>query len=1060
MGASVSGIKMGKAFIVIDALNKTDKVISQVESRFMKLGSRLTQIGTSTMLKVAAALTPHVFSSRLFADFDDSLRKVEARSAGTASEMDAIRKQAKALGGSTAFTAGQIGELQNQIAQKGFKRGEIFAMTEPITDLAIAAGEGKDMLLDAQNAASLVGGTLRAYGMDASKAGHLSDLFTETVNSSNYTLEELITSMQYAAPIAAKYGIKIESLLASLAGMKDVNLDASIAGTAMRNMILYMSQTKGQEKFNEQLKDLTGNTIAFTDAQKNLKDPTQLLFEIGEAVKGLGTAEQGDILSELFGTRAVIPAMAIIQGKNPFDEMLAKLQNVNGVAAKTRQTMDSGLGGAFRNTMSAVEATGIAFVESFEKPLIGIANKIQGFLGTVTVWMETNKGLTMGLAAIVPLAGLVAASIFALGVTFKALAIVLAVCHPLILVTKIAWMASVAVVNLLTAALFSQVAAQTATRAGYLGLTAAMTITNTVAGLLQGTIWLMQVALTVVRAALLGWVMAIVLARAQQLLLVGVEYLFGAAVAANVAAVLVYKGVIIGLISASMALRGATTGVAVAFGVARIAYIVAGAALTYLTAQYGIGGVAQMVYGAAVYFVTQALTVAKLAYFTVVGVLGILTGVTTGATTATVAYRLATLIASAIQWTFNAAVTAATFVMQLFTLQQWLTIGALLATTGAITLVKLALAGLSALIAALSSPIGLAVVAVAALGAVLYLNRKTIFAFMQDQLAALWQALQSIGSGITQWFSSMMAKGAELGATLKSTFLGIQDAMMIGDMDLAWNIAMDGLMLAWTQVVDMFMETWNGFTGYFIEAWHGAMASFKEQWYGAQKTISQGMIDLAREGGFLGDMMDLVLGVDVSGEDERSNKLDEQLKASNEALKAKGVNVGDSKLQNSVDQAKEGLGKEYDQKIKDAQDAAGQALSDRQGRINEAQVARQAEIEKRKAALNARLKELEEKVAAAKQKAIDDAAGKIQGAFGGGPPDDLANQVDNGKISDNVETLTGLEQGTVEAAKQALENQMRSDDAAGLAIQQAQLQALQRIDANLKNNLDNNINVA
>jgi TP901 family phage tail tape measure protein len=292
-------------------------------------------------------------------------------------------------------------------------------MTEPIMNLARASGEGADLMTDAKQSAELVTGSIRAYEMAAKDAAYISDLMAASVNNSNFTLEELIVSMQYAAPAAHRYGVSIEDTLAALAGMRDLNLDASIAGTAFRNMLVYLSQEKERTKFNDSLKELTGNTIDFVDAAGNLKSLPHILFAMSRAMDGLGSSVKGDMLNEMFGTRANIPASVLGERMGSFAQMISILKASAGIAKATQEKMETGVGGAFRETESAIEGIAIAIGESLDDSIITAVQKFKVLAASATEWIMANRGVIVAVTATIIGLGALGIALITLGMAIR-----------------------------------------------------------------------------------------------------------------------------------------------------------------------------------------------------------------------------------------------------------------------------------------------------------------------------------------------------------------------------------------------------------------------------------------------------------------------------------------------------------------------------------------------------------------------------------------------------------------------------------------------------------------
>lgn len=999
--ATTAGIKAGKAFVVIEALDKTGAILGRISTKFKAWGKEIQNAGAGLLTKAVAAAVPIGLSLATYRDFDDALRKVEARSEGTAAEMQALRDQAKELGRTTAFTAAQVGNLQANLAQMGFNRKQIKDMTGGILNLALAGGEGQDPNLDAVNAAQLVSGTLRAFKMEASEAGKVADIMTEAMNKSNLTLSDMITALSYAGPIAKRFNVSLEDTTAVLGVMRNLNIDAESAGTAFRNMLLEMSDPKGRDKFNEMLKSMTGKEIKFTDMAGNLRPISTLLFEIGDAMKGMGTADQGNLLFTLFGKRAIVPAGALAEGKDQFLELAKALQNSGGAAARTAATMEAGIGGAWRRTLSAVEGVAIAIGEALAPMLTDLSHKIAAVLQSFTGWIMANKQTIITVTLLVAGAAALGVSLIGLGLSLRLLGSLLGV-------VSLGFTAITAVLRILQVGTLVHIAYLSAARVAWLAWNGVLLLTRgtlltTQAAVVatSATLQTIPVAFGMIRAAVTATQAVLAALSATWAFLRGIQYSYYASViafnAALIASYVAKYGVIRLLQTAQLAYAATVATVTGAYR-AMLGLLVA------VKAAWLAGVVAVKAF-------TASLTLAKIAQLAWAAVVGITNG----------------LIALATGLYYGLTASVGIF-------------------TGAVSVATAVLGGISSAIGLLLSPAGLVVAALAGIGVLLYVNRQTIFDFLQARMGSFLQSLGQVWAGIKGWFANLLTGGKEVAATLMTTFNGVTQALMLGDTALAWDIALDGLSLAWSQTVDTLMDAWEGFTGYFVEAWIGAVSSFKQAWTGAQKHISDGILSIAEQEGVLGDLMDLVLGVDVSEEKKRGIELERKRL---EMLAKQGITA--TPQADPVTQAREDLRKEYDRRIDQIGEEAGRTLSDREKRIASEEAARQADIAERKAKLQGRLDELAKKMEADKNKAAEEAASKTADALAG-LPDGLGDLVDGlqGAVSGlQLRANEGLEMGTVEAAKQAYENSFRNAQAEK-DIPKKQLEALQAIDANLQ----------
>jgi TP901 family phage tail tape measure protein len=393
------GIKAGRAFIVIGAVDRTAMVMRRIAAKMKAFGARMAAIGQQMMMQSLLILVPAGLAIKKFATFDDALKKVEARAKGTDKQLAELREQAKELGRTTSFTAVQVGELQASLGQKGFGRGQIKDMTEHVLALARAAGEGGEA--DVTVAADVIAGTLKAFKMESEDAAEVADAFAFAVNNSNFTLQGMMDGMQKVAPMAHQMGLSLEETIATLASMTNLNIQATEAGTAMTSFLARMSKAEFTGKFNKGLEDAGIAAVKFRDAEGDLRGPLELFAEINEKTKDLGTAAKADILSVLFGVRQFGKAMGGMgEAVNSIDLFNRLVNEAGGTALKTSKKMDEGLGGAFRMLKSALEGVQIAIGEALEEPLQKLGAQLITFLGGMTEWIEKNKGLIVLIVSI------------------------------------------------------------------------------------------------------------------------------------------------------------------------------------------------------------------------------------------------------------------------------------------------------------------------------------------------------------------------------------------------------------------------------------------------------------------------------------------------------------------------------------------------------------------------------------------------------------------------------------------------------------------------------------
>lgn len=406
--AGVGAILAGSAYVRLYAdSNQYVRGLRLAEQKLSAFGNAVGTIGRRTMALSAAAAAPIALSAKTFGAFQDQLLAVQAVSQSTREEFDRLYSQAKKLGATTSFTAIEVGAGQLNLARQGFSPDEIEKSIPGILDIARATGT------DLARAADIASGTLRAFNLEAREMPRVVDVLTATANASAQTLEDLGDSMSYVAPIAYEYGLSLEQTAKAIGVLANMQIKGSMAGTSLRQIMLRLSDPAVQA----QLQQLG---IVAMDAQKNLRPLGDIMIEVGQAMAKMGTGERLALGRELFDQRAAGAGLKL--ATTDFPALSSAIDNAAGAAHRAAKVMDSGLGGAFRMMMSAVEGVQIAIGEALTDELSSAMNTIEDYATATTAWVKENKDVVVTILEIVAVSGVASAAIIAIGATINGMA--------------------------------------------------------------------------------------------------------------------------------------------------------------------------------------------------------------------------------------------------------------------------------------------------------------------------------------------------------------------------------------------------------------------------------------------------------------------------------------------------------------------------------------------------------------------------------------------------------------------------------------------------------------
>jgi len=357
----------------VDAtVGQSQRNVGNYGSAFSKLGGVLRSgLGVLGITAGIAGIVRGVGEAiGIFKDFEAANSKLEAILRATTDEMDSLKKQAKELGATTAFTASEVTGLQIEFAKLGFPTSDIKNMTASTLDAAAAMGS------DLGEQAALTGATLKAFGLKSKDTARVNDVLAKSTTRSALDFSKLNASMSTIAPVAKAMGFGLEDTVSLLGNLSDSGFDASTAATATRNIMLKLADSSS----------VLG---------KRLKEPVKDLPSLIKGLKQLKS--EGVNLSEaleLTDVRSVAAFSTFLEGTDSLEKLSAELHNADGAAKEMAETMLNNLSGDMTKAQSAWEG----FVLSLEdgsgvmsNALRKATQQLTTFLGLLTDLNNPDK---------------------------------------------------------------------------------------------------------------------------------------------------------------------------------------------------------------------------------------------------------------------------------------------------------------------------------------------------------------------------------------------------------------------------------------------------------------------------------------------------------------------------------------------------------------------------------------------------------------------------------------------------------------------------------------------
>jgi|LULV01.1.fsa_nt_gb TP901 family phage tail tape measure protein len=300
----------------------------------------------------------------VFKGYEFQMQKVKAISGATTTEFTSLNKTAQELGRSTFFTAEQVAALQLNFSKLGFTASEVLNVQQAALLAATATGE------DLARTATVIGSTIRGFGLDASEGARVADVMAASFTSSALTLEKFQTSMTKVSPVAKLLGMDLEETTAVMGVLTDAGIEASIAGTSLRNIFL---------KLGDPSSDLA-KSIGFTvNSGEDMVREFRRMRDEGVNVEKM---------LKVVDVRQVAAISTMIEHIDKIEEQTEAFRNSSGAASDMAGIIGDSLQGAVLRFQSAIDGLRIVFVDAFAPALQGVIDGFASFFNSVAKFLE------------------------------------------------------------------------------------------------------------------------------------------------------------------------------------------------------------------------------------------------------------------------------------------------------------------------------------------------------------------------------------------------------------------------------------------------------------------------------------------------------------------------------------------------------------------------------------------------------------------------------------------------------------------------------------------------
>lgn len=331
-------VEVGVAMVLRDRFsNEAGRISNSFRTMMndMNTWNRGIQMSTSNAFEFGKELVGGMARAYQYsAGVYDQVFLASKMSGANAAQQARLMQVAKEVNEVTPLTAADIASGERYLAMAGNNVEQIERMIGPAAKLASIFS----MPLGQKGGiADLMTNIMQTFNIPSQNATQVVDQLATAVTSANISLTDLAQSFQYSGAEFRNAKISMGDAAAAIGVLGNQGIQASSAGTALANMMRYLTLTvTGQKKGGTtMLKSLGIDPKSLVTAEGNLVRLDQIIAQLGDKLRGRGGTEISSALFNIFGVRGSRAASALLQdywsGANKLTELMDKVNASSGI---------------------------------------------------------------------------------------------------------------------------------------------------------------------------------------------------------------------------------------------------------------------------------------------------------------------------------------------------------------------------------------------------------------------------------------------------------------------------------------------------------------------------------------------------------------------------------------------------------------------------------------------------------------------------------------------------------------------------------------------------------
>ncbi|MCC7668945.1 phage tail tape measure protein [Leuconostoc pseudomesenteroides] len=306
---------------VSQSVTLTADHMSNFGGKLIKSGQSLQQFGFYTQTVSTGLMSMFRQGAEGAAKLDQSLRETynmldKKPSGGINAFLKEYRDEITSLSKQWGVSQTDIADGMQEVIRAGYDEKSALDIASSSMKTSMATGEDYNAIMSGTTEIlSQFGLKTNSATKNLENANRVQNALAKVANDTKTSYVGLSEAMSKVGPVAANMGYTVEQTASLIGYMANKGIDAEQAGNNLR--MVFQRLSAPTKEAGGALKELG---VSATDAQGNMKKLPEIMEQIDNATKNMGSSERQAYIKKIFGAYATTAATALLNGRSEIEK--------------------------------------------------------------------------------------------------------------------------------------------------------------------------------------------------------------------------------------------------------------------------------------------------------------------------------------------------------------------------------------------------------------------------------------------------------------------------------------------------------------------------------------------------------------------------------------------------------------------------------------------------------------------------------------------------------------------------------------------------------------------